>query len=198
MPERGLDNEMEWVKAVEISLIAVGLAMDAFAVSVASGITIKRMKLHHAMRIAIFFGGFQALMPLLGWICGETFKGVISEVDHWVAFGLLSAIGGKMIYEARKIGNEQSIDPLNVYVLFTLAIATSIDGLVVGVTRPLMEVQIMHAIAIIGGLTFVISLAGVQIGKRYGHLFENRFEIIGGLVLIGIGVKILIQHLFFG
>jgi len=184
---------------LEIFLIGIGLAMDAFAVSVTSGVTLRRMRLHHAMRIALFFGVFQAIMPLLGWWSGRFFSGYIQQYDHWVAFILLAFVGGKMIYEAQVIGADASApDPLNVYVLFTLAIATSIDALAVGVTFSFLAVDIWQTIAIIGVVTFVLSFVGTQLGKSFGHLFENRLEMVGGLILIGIGTKILIHHLFFG
>ncbi len=183
----------------EIVLIAVGLAMDAFAVAVSSGVTLRKMKLRHAMRIAAFFGFFQALMPLLGWLTGRAFRQYICTYDHWIAFILLAIIGGKMIYEARRSRDEETVsDPLNVYVLFTLAIATSIDALAVGVTFSFLDVDIWQSIGVIGAITFVVSFIGTQLGKTFGHLFENRLEIIGGLILIGIGLKILVHHQFLG
>ena len=190
---------MTTAQIIEIILIAVGLAMDAFAVAVSSGVTLKKMRLRHAMRIAAFFGFFQAIMPLLGWLTGRAFRQYICTYDHWVAFLLLSGIGGKMIYEARRPADDQSVsDPLNVYVLFTLAIATSIDALAVGVTFSFLDVDIWHSIGVIGAITFVLSFIGTQVGKTFGHLFEHRLETLGGMILVGIGLKILIHHQFLG
>ena len=172
--------------------------MDAFAVSVASGATARQMKLRHAMRMAAFFGAFQAIMPLLGWAAGRMFQEYIRDFDHWVAFILLAVVGGRMIREARKLGDKATGDPLDVFVLFTLAIATSIDALAVGVTFSFPNVDVWHAAGIIGAVTFVLSFLGSQIGKSFGHLLENRVEVVGGIILIGIGLKILIHHLFFG
>ena len=190
---------MSLARTVEILFIGIGLAMDAFAVSVTSGITLKKMRLPHAMRIAIFFGAFQAIMPLLGWLGGRCFRQYICSYDHWVAFVLLVIIGGKMIHEARRPATDgPAADPLHVYVLFTLAIATSIDALAVGITFSFLDIDIWQAIGIIGAVTFVLSFAGTQIGKTFGHMFENKLEILGGIILIGIGLKILIHHQFMG
>ena len=176
--------------------IAFALAMDAFAVSIASGVVIKERKVRHAMRIALFFGGFQAVMPLIGWLAGTGLKGFIGGFDHWLAFGLLTFIGCKMIYEAVKLGPaEKERNSLDVGTLLLLSIATSIDALAVGVTLSMVHAQIMTPALIIGVVTFVVSLIGVFIGDRFGHLFESKMEIAGGLVLIGIGIKILIEHI---
>ena len=190
---------LNMAQSVEICLIGTGLAMDAFAVSVANGATARRMKLRHAMRMAAFFGAFQAIMPLLGWSAGQVFRRYIRDVDHWVAFILLAVVGGKMIYEARKLdGDGATADPLNVYVLFALAVATSIDALAVGVTFSLLAVDVWHAAGIIGAVTFLLSFLGSQAGKSFGHLLERRLEVIGGVILIGMGLKIFIHHQFFG
>ena len=190
---------MSTIFSLEIIFIGVGLAMDAFAVSITSGIVIKNMRLRHAMRIALFFGGFQALMPILGWLGGTTFSGYIKQYDHWVAFVVLVFIGGRMIYESFKLQEvEKSFDPRNLSVLFVLAVATSIDALAVGVTFSFLDVRIWHAAGVIGVITFVISYAGTRIGQRFGHFLENKIEVLGGVILIGIGTKILIEHLFFG
>lgn len=181
---------------IEVVLIGVGLAMDAFAVSIASGITIEKMKLRHAFRISAFFGSFQAIMPLIGWAAGLTFRSYIESLDHWIAFILLGFIGIKMIRDSRK-EEEESFDPLNVYVLFTLSIATSIDALAVGVTFSFLDIIVWEAALIIGVVTFIICLIGTKLGKSYGHLLEDKVEVAGGLILIAIGFKILIQHLFF-
>ena len=182
--------------AITIIAIAFGLAMDAFAVSITSGITIKNLKINNALKIALFFGLFQAIMPLVGWLAGLSLKDFISEIDHWIAFGLLSFIGCKMIYESITLqSNEKQIDPLNVYVLLMLSVATSIDALAVGVSFAFLKVSIVTPVIIIGTVTFLLSYLGVYIGDRIGHFFENKIEIAGGLLLIGIGLKILIESL---
>jgi putative Mn2+ efflux pump MntP len=176
--------------------IAVGLAMDAFAVSVASGVAIRDLKIGHALRIALFFGAFQAIMPVIGWLAGQTLAERIKTFDHWVVFAVLAAVGGKMIYESFKFdAAEKPSNPLNLYVLLMLSIATSIDALAVGFSFALLSVSIVLPVLVIGAVTFVLSLIGVGIGDRLGHFFEKRIEFVGGLVLIGIGVKVLIQHL---
>jgi putative Mn2+ efflux pump MntP len=181
---------------ISIIFIAFGLAMDAFAVSITSGLMIKHLRINNALKIAIFFGSFQAIMPLIGWSAGLSFRCFISGVDHWIVFGLLSIIGCKMIYESSKMGsNEKKIDPLNLYVLFILSIATSIDSLAVGLSLSFLNVPIALPAIIIGVVTFLLSLLGVYLGNRIGHFFERKIELIGGLILIGIGIKILIEHL---
>ena len=181
---------------ISIVLIAVGLAMDAFAVSITSGITIKSLRINNAFKIAIFFGLFQAVMPIIGWLAGLSLRDYISAVDHWIAFGLLSFIGCKMIYESITVqSSEKEINPLNVYVLLVLSVATSIDALAVGVSFAFLKVSIVTPVIIIGTVTFFLSYLGVYIGDRIGHFFENKIEIAGGLLLIGIGIKILVEGL---
>lgn len=177
--------------------IAVGLAMDAFAVSVASGYTVKNMCSRCALRMAFCFGAFQAFMPLLGYLAGNTLAGYLVEYDHWVAFVLLVLIGGKMIYESFKIEEvEKKVqDPSCPVTLVVLSIATSIDALAVGVTLSLITEHIYITVIVIGLITFFLSYIGYVIGKKMGHFFENKIEIIGGLILIAIGIKILISHL---
>lgn len=153
---------------ITVIIVALGLAMDAFAVSVVSGTAYKRLNVRHALRMAFFFGGFQAFMPLIGYLAGLGVKEYIENYDHWVAFGLLVAVGGKMIYESLAIG-------------ITLSIITN---------------RIIAAAIIIGLVTFVLSYIGVFIGKRFGHFFESKIEAAGGFILIGLGVKILVEHLF--
>ena len=182
---------------LNILFIAFGLAMDAFAVSITSGLTIKNLKIKHAFRIALFFGLFQAIMPLIGWLSGLTIKDFVMSIDHWVAFILLSFIGCKMIYESTKIESENiKTNPLNLYTLLMLSIATSIDALAVGISFAFLLVSIITPVVIIGVVTFILSFVGVFIGNLKGHLFEGKIEIIGGIILIGIGIKILIEHLF--
>jgi len=183
------------VELLTIIAIAVGLSMDAFAVSVVTGAAYKELHVRHTIRMAGFFGGFQALMPIIGYLTGLTVRQYILNYDHWVAFGILAAVGLKMIYESFKIKEErQTPHPANIAMLLALAVATSIDALAVGVTLSLITEMIIPAVIIIGVVTFFLSYAGVAIGKRFGHFFESGIEAIGGLVLIGLGVKILLQH----
>lgn len=183
--------------------IAVGLAMDAFAVSVASGFAWGRPRIGRALRMAFFFGAFQALMPLLGWFAGYSLRAYIEAVDHWIAFGLLTLIGGKMIYESRKIEEvEEEIqsasreeDGEGITSLLVLAVATSIDALAVGFSFSALRIAIIHPAVVIGIVTFLLSIAGAYLGSRFGHLFEKHLEALGGLILIGIGVKILVEHI---
>jgi putative Mn2+ efflux pump MntP len=178
-----------------IVVIAVGLAMDAFAVSIVSGATYKKLHVRHALRMAGFFGGFQALMPIIGYLAGMTVREYASAWDHWIAFGLLAGVGGKMIYESFKIEEaEKQRNPANIIVLLILSVATSIDALAIGVTLSMVTNAVVAAAIIIGAITFGLSLVGVYIGKRFGHFFENKIEIAGGLILIGIGVKIVLEH----
>lgn len=181
---------------ITITIIAVGLAMDAFAVSIVSGSVYKQLKIKHAFRIAVFFGGFQAIMPLIGSLAGISLKGYVANYDHWMAFALLSAVGAKMIYESFKITPaEENFNPENILVLLVLSIATSIDALAVGITLSFLQVSTAVAVVIIGFVTFVLSYLGVLIGKKFGHFFESKIEALGGLVLIGLGAKILFEHL---
>ncbi len=181
---------------VTILLIAFGLAVDAFAVSISSGVAIKRLKVAHALTIAAFFGGFQAIMPGIGWLAGEGLKDFIAGIDHWVAFGLLTFIGCKMIYESRQMKSiDEKTDPMNVHVLLMLSVATSIDALAVGLTLSLLDISVLVAAVVIGLVTFVLSFLGVYVGNTFGHMFENKVEAVGGLILIGIGTKMLVEHL---
>jgi len=186
------------MELITIIVIAVGLAMDAFVVSIVSGSAYKQLHVKHALRMALFFGAFQAFMPLIGSLAGLGLKDYIADYDHWVAFALLAAVGGKMIYESFKIKSiEDNPDPSNIFVLLVLSIATSIDALAIGITLSLIISSVTLAVIIIGLITFALSYAGVLIGKKFGHFFENRIEALGGLVLIGIGIKILCEHLLF-
>jgi putative Mn2+ efflux pump MntP len=181
---------------ITVTFIAFGLAMDAFAVSITSGITIKQLRVRNALTIAVFFGGFQAIMPIVGWLAGLSLRDFISGIDHWIAFGLLSLIGCKMIYESVKMESaERSINPLNIYVLLMLSVATSIDALAVGVSFAFLKVSIITPVVVIGVVTFGLSLLGVFVGDRFGRFFEKKIEIVGGLILIGIGIKIVVEHL---
>ncbi len=181
---------------VTIIIIAFALAMDAFAVSIASGFDMVRLYIPRALQLAFSFGLFQAFMPILGWMAGKRVQVFISGIDHFVAFGLLSAIGIKMIYEAFVIKKEENkAKKISIYTILMLSIATSIDALAVGVSLSFLKVEIILPAVIIGIITFFLSLAGVFIGSRFGHLFESKIEMVGGLILIGIGIKILIEHL---
>jgi putative Mn2+ efflux pump MntP len=179
-----------------IAAVAIALSMDAFAVSIVTGSLYKQLRVSHALRMALFFGGFQAIMPLVGSLLGRGLRAYISAYDHWVAFALLSIVGGRMIYESFAIKTaERNLNPADLTVLLTLSVATSIDALAVGVTLPLLSGSIVLAATFIGFVTFCLSYAGAAIGKRFGHFFESKIEIIGGLILIGIGVRILVSHL---
>lgn len=187
---------------IELFLTGVGLAMDAFAVSICKGLGMKKINHLHAFIIAFFFGAFQAIMPLIGWAAGRSFASYIESIDHWVAFVLLVLIGGKMLVETFR-GEEPECsscqetvsEKLDYKELFMLAIATSIDALAVGVSLAFLGVNIWYAIAIIGIVTFVISYAGVVIGNVFGSRFEKGAQIAGGIILVFIGLKILLNHL---
>ncbi len=183
---------------ITIVAIAVALAMDAFAVSIASGAAYKQLQVKYTLRIAIFFGGFQAFMPLIGALAGLSFREYITDYDHWVAFVILAAVGGKMIYESFKIKEAgKNYSPSNILVLLALSVATSIDALAVGITLSLVAASIVTAVIVIGLVTFLLSYIGVMLGKKFGHIFENKIEVVGGLVLIALGVKILLEHTVF-
>ena len=182
---------------VEIFLIAVSLALDAFAVSVSSGIAIPGFGWKQAVKMGLWFGIFQFAMPLAGWLLGSSVSGYIEAVDHWVAFGLLALIGGRMAWGAIRGGGDEEEAPadLSAKRLCLLAIATSIDALAVGVSMAFMAVPVLASAVVIGVVAFVLSVVGGLAGRRLGGLFQKRAELVGGLVLIAIGVKILIEHL---
>ena len=184
---------------VELFLIGVGLSMDAFAVSICKGLGMSRLNMRQAAVISLFFGGFQALMPLIGWALGSQLTDFITPIDHWIAFGLLAFVGGKMLWDAFHEDDEdegsQTDEKLDLKELLMLAIATSIDALAVGITFAFLQVAIVPSITIIGLTTFVISFAGVAVGHFFGARFEKPATIVGGVVLILIGVKILLEHL---
>lgn len=184
---------------VEIFLIGVGLAMDAFAVSVCKGLSMKKIDWKKAIIIGLYFGIFQALMPLVGYFLGSAFESIVTQVDHWIAFILLAIIGINMIREAcnKECDNKNNNDNVDFKTMIVLAIATSIDALAVGISFAFLSVNIWLAIAIIGIVTFVLSLAGVKIGNSFGDRYEKKAEFTGGLILILMGIKILIEHLFF-
>jgi putative Mn2+ efflux pump MntP len=187
---------MTAVNPSAVFFIALALAMDTFAVSIASGLSVRQFRIRHAFTLGIWFGGFQAIMPLLGWLGGTRLRAFITGVDHWVAFVLLTLIGCKMIYESFKIEEVENKPPIpEVRVLFVLALATSIDALAVGVSFAVLNIHIVMPILIIGLVTFLMSALGVWIGAKGIRFFEKKIEIIGGLILIAIGAKILISHL---
>ena len=175
---------------ISIFLIAIGLAMDAFSVSITKGLVMKST-VKHALIIALFFGVFQALMPVGGWISGIQLEAFISTAAPWIAFILLSIIGIKMIYEGIFNNEDDDGDNFSLKEIFILAIATSIDAFLVGITFAFLKTSIVEPIVIIGVVTFILSFVGFYIGKRIGYLFEHKIEILGGLILIAIGLKIL-------
>ena len=181
--------------AATILVIAVGLAMDAFSVSVAYGITTKGNGKTNAIKMASSFGAFQAFMPVLGWLMGVEILELIAGFDHWLAFGLLALIGCKMIYEATSVEHQPRGKRLNLYTLLLLSVATSIDALAVGLSFALLKVSITTPIAIIGTTTFTLSFLGATIGDKIGKTLSSKIEVLGGLILIAIGVKILLEHM---
>lgn len=181
---------------LSILLIALGLAMDAFAVSITSGITIKNLKKRHALGVGATFGIFQAVMPVLGWLLGQWAYRFISVVDYWVAFGLLLFVGGHMIIQSMQPEDEDGPkNPLHLPTLLTLAVATSIDAFAIGISLSMLRVAIFTPVLVIGLVTFALSFAGVYFGRLFGHFNEKKMEVAGGLVLIGLGAKMLIEHL---
>lgn len=181
-------------------LMGVGLSMDAFAVSICKGLSMRKVNKKQCLVIGLFFGGFQALMPFIGWVLGSQFEQYITSIDHWIAFILLGFIGGKMVVEAIREKDEavevEKMDPpLDLKEMFILAIATSIDALAVGITFAFLQVPIVEAISIIGITTFVISVIGVYVGNFFGNRYKKKAELAGGMILILIGLKILLEHL---
>lgn len=181
---------------LELVLFAIGLSFDTFAVSVTAGYITNKIRFLQATRVAVVLGLFQALMPVLGWFLGINVRDFIQECDHWIAFGLLAAIGIKMVYESlKKEDNQRDINIFNPLILIGMAIATSIDAFVVGVSFALIEVNIWMAILIIFVTTYLFAMLGMLIGKKAGKWFGKKMEIIGGFILIGLGLKVLIEHL---
>ena len=180
---------------LELFILAVGLSMDAFAVSVCKGLAMPKITVKKAAVVGIWFGGFQALMPALGYLLGSQFKDSITAIDHWIAFILLGIIGGNMIREACSGECEKENDSLDIKTMFLLAVATSIDALAVGITFAFLKVNIAAAVSFIGVTTFVISAAGVKIGNIFGTKYKSKAELAGGIILILLGLKILLEHL---
>ena len=177
---------------VEITLLGIGLAMDAFAVSICKGLSMKKMNWKNTIIIALYFGIFQALMPVIGYFLGTTFEGLVTKFDHWIAFALLLAIGGSMIKEAFSKDEENKNDKVDFKTMSVLALATSIDALAVGITFAFFEVNVLLAVTIIGLITFIISIIGVKIGNRFGDKYQSKAELMGGIILILLGIKILL------
>lgn len=180
----------------ELLILAIGLSMDAFAVAICKGLAIKEAKLKHMIITGAYFGGFQALMPVVGYLLGVNFKGLIERFDHWIAFLLLVLIGGNMLREALKKGEEEEMNTsFGPKSMIPLAVATSIDALAVGVTFAFLQVQIIPAVSMIGVTTFLFSFVGVKIGNIFGLKYKTKAEFAGGVILILIGLKILLEHL---
>ena len=180
----------------ELFLIAVGLSMDAFAVSVCKGLSTSELKAKHYLSVGAWFGGFQALMPLIGYLLGSGFEGYINRFDHWIAFALLSVIGGNMIKESFEEDGEKLDDSFAFKTMLVMAVATSIDALAVGITFALLpDVNIAAAVSFIGATTFILSAVGLKVGNIFGLKYKNRAELAGGVILILIGLKILLEHL---
>lgn len=181
---------------ITILFLSIGLSMDAFAVAISIGFAIKFLKVKHAVRVGLFFGIFQAIMPLIGWTFGIGVRDFFKNIDHWLVFGILCTIGLKMIVESKEIEESEKEDnPLRFWSLLILAVATSIDALAIGFSLSFLKIHIISPSLIIGIVTFSLSFIGVYIGNKLGHFFENKIEILGGLILFAIGVKILIEHL---
>ncbi len=193
----------------ELFVIAVGLSMDAFAVAICKGLSVEKIRPHHTLIVGAWFGGFQALMPFIGYLLGTGFAQKIQSIDHWVAFVLLCLIGANMVKEALTDKGEDEKEAekhsesgsdtagFGVKSMFPMAVATSIDALAVGVSFAFLQVQIVPAVTFIGVITFVLSAVGVVIGNIFGVKYKSKAELVGGIVLIGMGIKILIEHLFF-
>ncbi|MBS3776738.1 MAG: manganese efflux pump [Bacteroidales bacterium] len=182
-----------------LALIGVGLSVDSLAASITTGACSKRIKANHVLKVAVFMALFQGTMPLIGWIIGNSFKNVIANFDHWVAFVLLLGIGGKLIYEGIKSAEENNsgIVPTKTLILMGMALATSIDALIIGISFGLIEVNIWLAMIVIGTSTFIFSTVGVLVGKKIGKKINKGIEISGGAVLVLLGLKILFEHIYF-
>ena len=184
---------MTWL---ELIIIAVGVSMDAFAVSICKGLSLRSLRPKHILSTAVWFGGFQALMPLIGYYLGVSFADSVADFDHWIAFVLLGIIGGKMIKEAFEKDDECDYNPdFSFKTMFALAVATSIDAMAVGVSLAFLNVDIWTSILVIGLMTGAFSALGVKLGNLFGCRYKSKAEVVGGIVLVGIGIKILVEHL---
>ena len=181
-----------------ILLLAVGLAMDATAVAAARGMAVSRVRVKHALLVAGFFGGFQALMPLLGWLFGARLEAVLGRWDHWLAAALLAGVGGKMLWEARHADGERVVpgdeEVFGLKVMLALAVATSIDAWAVGITLPILGAPLVPSLVVIGITTAVLSVLGLILGRRFGAALGKRLDVLGGLVLVGMAVKLVLEH----
>lgn len=182
---------------VELLIIAVGLAMDAFAVSICKGLSVRKIRPRHAFSTAMWFGGFQALMPLIGYFVGISFADFVTNVDHWIAFVLLALIGSNMVKESREKDEVEACPDFSFRKMLALAVATSIDALAVGVTFAFLRINIWTAALVIGVTTAAISGAGLKIGNIFGSRYKSKAELVGGIILIAMGARILVEHLFF-
>lgn len=182
------------MRLFEIFLIAISLSMDAFAVSVCKGLSVGRVKSRHMLIAGLYFGGFQALMPLIGYFLGTQFRSLIERCDHWIVFALLSVIGINMIRESKEASDSLN-NSFSFGAMLPLALATSVDALAVGVTFAFLKVDICSAVSLIGVTTFILSIVGVKVGNVFGLKYKSKAEFAGGLVLILMGVKILLEHL---
>ncbi len=178
-----------------ILLLGIGLAMDAFAVSICKGLAMKKMNWKNAIIIALYFGMFQAVMPIIGYFLGTTFESLVTTFDHWIAFILLLLIGGSMIKESFDNEDEKKNDKIDFKTMTALALATSIDALAIGITFAFLDVNVTLAVSIIGIITFIISVCGVKIGNKFGDKYQNKAELMGGIILVLLGIKILLEHL---
>lgn len=184
------------MEILTIILIAISLSFDTFAVSISSGLVLKKIDFYNATKIAVTMAVFQALMPLIGWLAGSGIKSYAESFDHWIAFGILGLLGGKMIYESFKTDpEERSFNPLDIKVMIGMAIATSIDALVVGFSFALLNYKILFSVGIIGIVTYIVAMLGMLFGKNIGSRVGRRMEVLGGVMLILIGLKILFEHL---
>lgn len=183
------------MELLDISLMGTGLAADACAVSLSSGLVIRHIKFNKALKIALAFGVFQGIMPLIGWFTSLSFLNFSIQINHWIAFSLLTVIGGKMIYETFQVEAETKFNPLDNYTLIGLAIATSIDALAVGLSLSVLETSILSTVAAIGFITFTLSFISVYLGHKWGKLCKFKLELVGGIILIFLGSKILFTNL---
>lgn len=180
---------------LEILLISIGLAMDAFAVSVCKGLSMKKMNWKKAIIIALYFGIFQAIMPVIGYFFGVSFQGLVTKIDHWIILGILAFIGGNMIKESFDKEKTEANDNIDIKTMTLLAIATSIDALAVGITFAFFKIKLLSVVTLIGVITFILCIFGVKIGNKFGTKYERKAELVGGIILILIGLKILLEHL---
>lgn len=188
---------MTLLEFITIFLIAIGLCFDSFAVSVSSGLMMKHISFFGAMKISFSLAFFQGLMPLLGWLAGKRISEYLSNYDHWIAFGLLVIIGLRMIWESQKPDEDKTFNPLNIWFIIYMSIATSIDALIVGLSFAFLNTNIYTSIIIIGIVTFIAAMLGILFGKKAGAHFGKKMEILGGIILILIASKIILEHLYF-